>query len=132
MNAPAPDHHCRRCREPPRWQKAVSWLAESCCPNRHPVVPGLVGGLSPRKRIGTSGLDAGRTEPGFLPSSLTRKRRHNHEVRPRNAGKDQLRDTVPGPDLDAVAALRRIAVPRRNEAGSLVIGVDQTDRVAEN
>src|SRR5258708_4828046 len=87
--------------------------------------------LSPRKRIWPSGFDAGRAEAGFLSTSLPRKRWHDYEVRPRNAGKDQLSNTVPGPDLDCVGALRRIAVPRRNEAGSLLIGVDHTDRVSQ-
>src|SRR5260370_15802204 len=88
--------------------------------------------LSPRKRIWTSGLDAGRAEAGFLSTSLPRKRWHDYEVRPRNAGKDQLSNTVPGPDLDCVGSLRRIAGPRRNQAWSLVIGVDHADRVAEH
>src|SRR5260370_8856694 len=88
--------------------------------------------LVPGKRIGTRGLHPGRAEAGFLSASLPRKRWHDYEVRPRNAGKDQLSNTVPGPDLDCVGALRRIAVPRRNEAGSLVIGVDHPDRVAEH
>src|SRR5690349_14629657 len=85
---------------------------------------GSVGRLSPRKRVGTSGLDAGRTEPGLLAATLPRKRRHDDEVRPRNAGKDELRDAVTRPDLDCLAALRGIAVPCRDEAGPFVIGVD--------
>src|SRR5260370_7900127 len=87
--------------------------------------------LSPRKRIWTSGLDAGRAEAGFLSTSLPRKRWHDNEVRPRNAGKDQLSNTVPGPDLDCVGALRRIAVPPRNEPGPPPIALAHANPAAD-
>src|SRR5438105_3778282 len=97
-----------------------------------PSFPGMLAGLSPRKRVGTSGLDAGRPEPGLPAAPLPRKRRHDRKIRLRDTGKDQLGDTVARPDLDWVTALHGIAVPCRDEAGPLVIGIDDADCVAEN
>src|SRR5215472_15261475 len=131
MNAPACGRRYRRCRAQPRSRKAVSWSVESCL-SEPPRAPGLLDRLSPGMRIGTSGLDARRAKPGVVSAPFLRKRRHDHKIRPRNSGKDQLSDTVPGPDLDRGAASGRIAVPRRNEAGPLVIGIDHADRIAEH
>src|SRR5215471_19495426 len=94
--------------------------------------PGLLRRLSPRKRIGTSGLDAGRAEPGLLAAFPSRKRWHDHEIRSRNAGKNELRDTVSRLDLDCLTAMDGVAVPCRDQAGPLVIGIDDADRIAEN
>ncbi len=118
------DRRYRRCRAPPRSRTAVSWLTGSSFPNRHPVIPGLVGTIVAPEAVGTSGSDAGRAEAAFLPAAGLGKRGDDREVRPRNAGKDELGDAVAGPDLDRVTARRRIAVPRRDQQRPLVIGVD--------
>src|SRR5690348_4659065 len=84
-----------------------------------PIFRVLLARFSSRKRIGTMGHDARRAKPGLLPTARARKRRHDHEVRLRNSGKNQLGDTVPRPDLDYITGLRRISVPCRNQTESL-------------
>src|SRR5580765_3429262 len=96
-------------------------------------VPGSA--VSPRCPVWTSGSDAGRAEAACLPPAGIAERRDNAEFRPRDPGEDELRDAVAGRDgnpLHLVIGTRRIAVPRRYQAGPLVIGVDDPDRVAEH
>src|SRR5229473_1605555 len=88
----------------------------------------MISGLSPRRRIGASGSDAGRAETAFLSPALGSEVRDDGEFRPGDAGEHELGDAIAGIDADApgiAAAVRRVAVPRRNEAGPLVIGVDE-------
>src|SRR6516165_9875232 len=86
--------------------------------------------VSRRTRIGTSGLDAGRSKTVFLPAALCRKCRYDREFRTRDAGEDELRDPVAGTDPYALTG--GIAIPCRDQARSLVIGVDHSDSVAEH
>src|SRR5437763_13962115 len=79
--------------------------------------------------------DPGRTKPTALASPGLGKLGDHREARPRDPGEDQLGDAVAGIDQDAffrAVRLRRVAVARRNETRSLVIGVDQADCVAES
>jgi hypothetical protein len=77
---------------------------------------------------------AGRPETAGLAPAGLGEFGYDAELRPRHAGKDELGDAVAGLDQDALFAMirsQRVAVPRRDETGSLVIGVDQTDGVAQ-
>src|SRR6266446_5725076 len=77
--------------------------------------------VSRRRPVRTSGLDARRSETAFLAASARGKRRYDRELRSRDAGEDELDDAVAGPDLYRPTA--GVAVPRRYQAGSLVIGI---------
>src|SRR5579872_6430817 len=88
-------------------------------------------GFSPCRPLWTSGSNAGRAEPALLPAAGGSKLFDDREMRPRDAGEDELRDAVAWADHEVVGP-RRIAVPRRDEAGPLVIGVDHADGVAEH
>src|SRR5438132_5075523 len=86
--------------------------------------------VSRRRPVRTSGLDAGRSESVFLAAFVRGKRRHHCKLRARDAGEDELGDAVAGPNLYRLAT--GIAVPRRNQARPLVIGIDHPDRIAEH
>src|SRR4029077_3137148 len=83
--------------------------------------------VSRRRPVRTSSLDTRRSESAFLAASARGKRRHDCELRSRDAGEEELGDAVTGPNLYRLAG---IAVPCRNQAGSLVIGIDHPDGVA--
>src|SRR5712691_3014097 len=88
--------------------------------------------LSPRRRVWTSGSDAGRAETALLSPACLTKRGDDRELRASDPGEDELRDAVAGIDHDpfgVVLRARRIAVPGRDQAGAFVVGVDQPDRV---
>src|SRR5438093_7651246 len=80
-------------------------------------------GSSPRRRIGASGSDAGRAKTARLPPAGTGEFGDDVELRPGDPGEYKLGDAVAGidPDTTAITTARRVAVPRRDEAGSLVI-----------
>src|SRR2546423_14141587 len=84
-----------------------------------------------RQRDGSS---AGGSEAASLAPPGSGEVGHNAELRPRGARKDELGDAVAGLDQDAFFGVfrSRVAVPRRNETGPLVISIDQTDRVAQH
>src|SRR5205807_3484704 len=91
--------------------------------------------FTPRRRVGTSGSDSARAEAARLPRAGLGKLADNAEFGAGDPGEHQLGDAVAGIDPDALVAVvgtRRVAVPRRDEAGALVIGVDQPDRIAEH
>src|SRR5712664_768086 len=91
--------------------------------------------FTPRRGVGTSGSDAGRAEAAGLPRAGLGELADDGELGPRDPGEHQLGDAVAGVDPDAFASVlrpRRIAVPGRDLAGPLVIGVDQPDRIAEH
>src|SRR5205814_8840271 len=77
---------------------------------------------------------AGRSETAGLAPAGSGEVGHDAELRPRGARKDELGDAVAGLDQDAFFGIfrSRVAVPRRNETGPLVISIDQTDRVAQH
>src|SRR5215472_12152099 len=81
-------------------------------------------------RVRTSGLDTCRSKTVLVPASLCRKCRHDRELRARDTGEDELGDAVARPHPYALAG--RITVPRRDQAGPLVVGVDHPDRVAQH
>src|ERR1700757_2868775 len=84
--------------------------------------------VSRRRPLRTSRLDAGRSEPAFLAASARGKRRHDRELRSRDAGEDELGDAVAGPNLYRLTA--GVAVPCRYQARPLVIGINHPDGVA--
>src|SRR6202048_3338398 len=86
--------------------------------------------VSRRRPVRTSGLDARRSETAFLAASAGGKRRYDRELRSRDAGEDELGDAVAGPNRYRLTV--GVAVPRRYQAGSLIIGVDDSDRIAED
>src|SRR5207245_5508240 len=99
---------------------------------RPPCREGSIGvsRVSRRRPVRTSGLDTGRSESAFLAACARGKRRHDRELRSRDAGEEELGDAVTGPNLYRLAV--GIAVPCRNQAGSLVIGIDDADGIAED
>src|SRR5437667_5903999 len=86
--------------------------------------------VSRRWPVRTSGLDAGRSESTLPAASSRRKRRHDRELRSHDASEDELGDAVAGPNRYRLTL--GVAVPRRYQAGSLVIGIDDADRIAED
>src|SRR5262249_29634227 len=66
----------------------------------------------------------------FLPAFLFRESRYNSIFWARDMGKNELGNTVTR--LDPYALAGRIAIPSRDQARPLVIGVDHPDRVAEH
>src|SRR5216684_4477939 len=90
-------------------------------------------GLSPRRPVWTSRSDAGRAEAAFLSPARLTKRSDDTELGASNTGEDELRDTVARCDHDPFRlGASRVAVPRRDKTGALVIGIDDPDRVAEH
>src|SRR5579884_3616490 len=60
---------------------------------------------------------------------MRRKFRDEREARPRDAGEHELRDAVARSDRDLSGG---VAVPRRDQAGAFVVGVDETDRIPQH
>src|SRR5262249_36553346 len=98
-------------------------------PPRAPLAPPLV---SPGRGVATSGSDAGRAKPARLPRAACRKPLDDGKLRPRDAGKDELSDAIAGVERDDAVVARRVTVPGRDQAGALVVGVDDPDRMAEH
>src|SRR5438132_9329115 len=86
--------------------------------------------VSRRRPVRTSGLDTGRSESALLAASARGKRRYDRELRSRDASEDELGDAVAG--LNRYRLTAGVAIPRRYPARSLVIGVDDSDRIAED
>src|SRR5438094_10470495 len=90
--------------------------------------------FTPRRRVGTRGSDSTRAEAARLPRTGLGELADDREFGPRDPGEHQLGDAVARVDPDAfvsVVRTRRVAVPGRDLADPLVIGVDQPDRIAE-
>src|SRR5260370_887317 len=90
--------------------------------------PDYDSGLSPHRRIGASGSDAGRAETAFLPPALAGKIRDNPQFRPDDAGEDKLGDAVAGIDANPVGAAiapRSLPVPPRSQPRPLLIATAQ-------
>src|SRR5207248_8431087 len=105
---------------------------------RHAPGSGRGSRVSPHRRVWTSGSNAGRAETAFLPAAGLFELRDHGKFRPGRACEHELGDAVAGPDQNAVNPGRRgfgpdgVSIPRRDQAGTSVIGVDQPDRIAEH